>query len=172
MKMNENTQTEILTQETLFFLLELLDSLNMRYWVDGGWGVDILAGKQHREHRDLDVDFDAEYLETLLEALRKHGYEITTDWRPCRIELYHSKYSYLDIHPLQIAQDGSARQDDHHGGWFEFKPSFFTRAFFAGRWIPCISLEAQRLFHTGYEPREKDLFDMQILDALNDAACQ
>ncbi|GEM_PF-3666499 len=100
---------------------------------------------------------------------------VAAKWREvnhCRIELYHPKYSYLDIHPLQIAQDGSARQDDHHGGWFEFKTTFFTRAFFVGRWIPCLSLDAQRLFHTGYEPREKDLLDMQILDALNDAACQ
>jgi len=171
MNMNFHAQTEILTQKTLFFLLDLLDTLKMRYWVDGGWGVDILAGKQNREHRDLDIDFDAEYLPVLLETLRTQGYEITTDWRPCRIELYHPEYSYLDIHPLQIAADGSAKQDDYHGGFFEFQPTFFTQAIFAGRQIPCISMEAQKLFHTGYEPREKDLFDMQILQAL-EAKCQ
>lgn len=157
---------EILTKENLFPVLDLLDSLKMRYWVDGGWGVDILAGKQNREHRDLDIDFDADFLPAVLTALQNFGYQITTDWRPCRIELYHPEYSFIDIHPLAIAADGSAKQADTNGGWYEFKQSYFSQATFEGRKIPCLSLEAQKLFHTGYELREKDLTDIRILNTL------
>ncbi len=62
---------EIVTKENLLEVLDLLDSINMRYWIDGGWGVDILLGKQHREHRDIDVDFDGEYTEILLKKLKE-----------------------------------------------------------------------------------------------------
>ena len=34
---------EITTKENLMEVLNLLDSLKMKYWIDGGWGVDILA---------------------------------------------------------------------------------------------------------------------------------
>lgn len=33
---------EIVTKENLVEVLDLLDSMKMRYWIDGGWGVDIL----------------------------------------------------------------------------------------------------------------------------------
>lgn len=38
----------------------------MSYWLDGGWGIDVLAGKQTRSHRDVDIDFDAQYTDQLL----------------------------------------------------------------------------------------------------------
>ena len=151
------------TQDQLLKVLALLDTLDMQYWIDGGWGVDILLGKQHRPHRDVDLDFDAAKTEPLLELLSQTGYEIVTDWRPCRIELFHPELGYLDIHPLELAADGSARQADLEGGWWTFRPEWFTSAFFADHRIPCISAEAQRLFHTGYELREKDRIDMENL---------
>lgn len=161
---------ETATQEDLFEVLDLLDSLNMRYWIDGGWGVDILLGRQNREHRDVDVDFDGEYTEVLLAALRENGYEVTTDWSPVRIELYHPRLSYIDIHPLVIDGDGSARQADLEGGWYEFQADWFSSAPYGGRTIPCISAEAQKLFHTGYELREVDRIDMKNLEALQAGA--
>lgn len=32
-----------------------LDAANIAVWLDGGWGVDALIGKQTRPHDDLDV---------------------------------------------------------------------------------------------------------------------
>ena len=74
---------------------------------------------------------------------------------------------YLDIHPFELFPDGSARQADGKGGWFEFTPDLFGSAVFAGRAIPCISVKGQRLFHTGYELRKKDIHDLEILSALD-----
>ncbi len=50
--------------------------------MDGGWGVDILAGKQTRIHRDIDINFDAQHTEKLLNVLLNLGYKIDTDWKP------------------------------------------------------------------------------------------
>lgn len=170
--MDDNTvsidlnHTEITSKESLWVVLDLLDSLGMRYWVDGGWGVDMLIGRQTRTHRDVDIDFDATFEKPLLTALEAAGYRITTDWRPCRVELHHLERGYTDIHPLHISDSGSARQADPEGGWYHFKAEWFTTTVFEGRVIPCISAEAQRLLHSGYEPREVDKMDLANLDAL------
>lgn len=157
---------EIATQEDLLKILDILDQTKIQYWLDGGWGVDVLGGKQTREHRDIDINFDTQYVDTLLEVLKKEGYEIVTDWRPVRIELYHPQYSYIDIHPFVIQTDGTAKQADLEGGWYEFDADLFGEASFQGRVIPCISLKGQRLFHSGYELRAVDEHDIKILEEL------
>lgn len=156
---------EITTKENLIDVLDLLDNLRIKYWIDGGWGIDILLGKQNREHRDIDVDFDGQFTKVLLDALKEKGYEITTDWSPTRIELYHPELGYIDIHPLIIHEDGSAKQADLQG-WYYFEATWFTSALFENRVIPCISAKAQKLFHSGYELREVDRIDMKNLEPL------
>ncbi len=130
------------------------------------WGVDILTGKQNRDHRDIDIDFDCESEEILLKALNDKGYTITTDWSPSRIELHHPELGYLDIHPLIINKDGSAKQAAPDGGWYHFEPKWFSHSLFEGRVVPCISAEAQKLFHSGYELRDVDIADMKNLDRI------
>jgi lincosamide nucleotidyltransferase A/C/D/E len=159
-------RADIVTKESLIEVLDLLDSMEIHYWIEGGWGVDILLGKQNRVHRDIDVDFDGEFTKALLDKLREIGYEIVVDLSPSRIELHHPNLGYIDIHPLIINKDGSARQADLQGGWYELDAKWFSTAGFEGRVIPCISAEAQRLFHSGYELREVDKIDMKNLDVL------
>ena len=60
---------EITTKEDLMTIINLLENANITYWIDGGWGVDLLAGKQTRTHRNIDVDFDAKHTEKLLNIL-------------------------------------------------------------------------------------------------------
>lgn len=151
-------------QKDLFVVLDFLEELDITYWLDGGWGVDALVGRQTREHRDIDIDFDSRHTDRLLTALLAAGYVMETDWRPVRIELHHPERGYLDIHPFVLAEDGTAKQADLEGGWYEFEPDYFGRTVFAGREIPCISAEGQKAFHTGYEPREVDLHDMEMLE--------
>lgn len=156
-------QTVITSKESFVMILDLLDELNIRYWVDGGWGVDVLIGRQTREHRDVDIDFDADFEGILIKTLEKAGYEITTDWRPSRVELFHPRHGYIDIHPLIIDQSSKAKQANPEGGWYYFEAQWFSKANFEGRTIPCISLEAQKLFHSGYELREVDKDDLKSL---------
>lgn len=154
------------TKEDLIAVLDILDGLKIRYWLDGGWGVDVLVGKQTREHRDIDIDFDAAYTNQLIEILVSRGYSITTDLRPVRIELYHPEMSYIDIHPFLLSDDGTAKQADAAGGWYEFPPNYFSRALFEGRNISCISVEGQKVFHTGYELRQIDKHDIRNIESL------
>lgn len=157
---------ELVTKEDLLSVLDILTNTKIRYWLDGGWGVDVLVGKQTREHRDIDINFDSLYTKDLLEILKENGYEVVVDWSPVRIELYHSLLGYIDIHPFFLNNDGTAKQADLEGGWYEFEADIFGNAYFSGRCIPCISAKGQKLFHTGYEMREVDLHDIKLLEDL------
>lgn len=148
-------------------IINLLENANIKYWIDGGWGVDILAGKQTRNHRDIDVNFDAQHTEKLLNLLFEYGYKIDTDWKPVRIELYSEKYGYLDIHPFILNEDGTSKQANLEGGFYEFEKDFFSNAIFEGKTIPCISLKGQKIFHSGYELRDKDKQDIAVLESIS-----
>lgn len=154
------------TKEDLMTILKILNDSNIKYWLDGGWGVDVLAGKQSRNHRDIDINFDAQYTQEILSLLKDHGYEIETDWAPVRMELYSEKYGYIDIHPFILGEDGTAKQADLEGGWYEFSADYFGTAAFDGIKIPCISARGQKVFHTGYELRDVDRHDLKIIDSL------
>lgn len=160
------SKKEITTKKDLLKILQILKNSNIKFWLDGGWGVDVLAGKQSRSHRDIDIDFDAQHTEELLSILKEHGYVIETDWAPVRIELYSKTYGYIDIHPFILQEDGSAKQADLEGGWYEFSADFFGTAVFEERKIPCISAKGQKVFHTGYPLRDIDKHDVKIIDSL------
>lgn len=157
---------ETTSSEDLLTVIRILEDANITYWIDGGWGVDILAGKQTRPHRDIDIDYDSLYTENLLAILVNYGYEIDTDWSPVRIELYSEKLGYLDIHPFILNDDGTSKQADLEGGYYEFKAEYFGEGTFEGKIIPCISAIGQKIFHTGYELREVDKLDIAIINRL------
>lgn len=161
--MNKKETTSV---EDLMTVINILEEANITYWIDGGWGVDILAGKQTRPHRDIDIDYDAQCTDKLLEILSGYGYRVDTDWAPVRVELYSEAYGYLDIHPFILNEDGTSKQADLEGGWYEFQADYFGSGSFEGRKIPCISAEGQKVFHTGYELREVDKQDLEIIERL------
>ncbi len=130
-------------------VLATIRSVGCRFWLEGGWGVDALVGRQTRPHRDVDIDFDAVYEHALLEALADLGYSVETDWRPNRVELAAPGRGWVDLHPLHIDAVGNARQAALDGGWHEFPSGWFTTGVVGGVPVPCVSREAQRLFHSG-----------------------
>lgn len=121
---------------------------------------------QTRPHRDVDLDFDAQFQGAVLTALSELDFVVETDWRPNRVELLAPGDRWVDLHPLVIHADGTARQAALDGGWHEFDRSWFTTGLLGGQRVPCVSLEAQRLFHSGYELHAIDLLDLAQLDRL------
>lgn len=160
------SKKEEATKEDLMTVIKILEETGIRYWIDGGWGVDVLAGEQTRTHRDIDIDFDVQQTGKLLKILADYGYEVDTDWAPVRIELYSKKMGYLDIHPFIIYEDGTSKQADLEGGWYVFEADYFGSAVFEGKTIPCISVKGQKVFHTGYELRDVDKHDMELIERL------
>ena len=148
-------------------VLEALDGAGVRHWVGGGWGVAALAGRQTRPHRDLDLNIDVADLDRCLAALSALGYAAETDWLPSRIELGAPGERWVDVHPVAFDADGTGRQPDLDGGFFEYPADAFGRGLIAGRSVQCLSAVQQRRFHDlGYEHRPQDIHDLAQLDAL------
>lgn len=153
-----------MTLEQVLAVLDAVRSVGCRYWLEGGWGVDALVGHQTRPHRDVDLDIDHAFADEVLAVLHDMGYAIETDWRPNRVELVATGRGRVDVHPLMIDHNGNARQAALGGGWHEFPRSFFTVGQLGSVSVPCVSVQAQRLFHTGYELRDVDSHDLALLD--------
>ena len=68
---------------------------------------------------------------------------------------------------MKQSNQEQVKQADLEGGWYEFEKDYFSSAFFEGKKIPCISLKGQKVFHSGYELRDKDKHDISILESLS-----
>jgi lincosamide nucleotidyltransferase A/C/D/E len=55
-------------------IVETLEALGVDPRVTGGWGIDALAGRQTRDHRDLDLAVRAEAVDASVDALVIKGY--------------------------------------------------------------------------------------------------
>ena len=155
-----------MTVAQVLAVLDVVRRVGCRFWLEGGWGVDALVGRQTRPHRDLDLDIDGAFEADVLAALAELGYAVETDWRPNRVELAAPGRGWVDVHPLEIDPRGNARQAALGGGWHEFPSSYFTVGRVGGVEVPCFTAEAQRFFHTGYELRDVDRLDLDELDRL------
>ena len=154
--------------EDVIQVLDALDGAGARHWVGGGWGVAALAGRQTRQHRDLDLAVDARDLGRCLLVLDHLGYAAETDWLPVRIEMRSAGECWVDVHPVVFDESGHGRQADLEGGSFDYPPDAFSRGLIVGRPVPCLSARQQRRFRSGYEHRPQDLHDLAQLDALPD----
>ena len=67
-------------EQDVINLLVKLQSLGIKIWIDGGWGVDALLGKQTRFHKDLDIVIQQKDVAVLREFLEARGYsEVKVD---------------------------------------------------------------------------------------------
>ena len=101
-----------------------------------------------------------------LRALERRGYREETDWRPVRVELIAEVRGWVDVHPVVFDATGHGRQTVLGGGQFDYPPDAFDLGSLGGVRVPCLSRDQQLLFHTGYEPRAIDLFDLALLEHL------
>lgn len=147
-------------------MLDALDAVGCRVWVEGGWGVDALAGRQSRPHRDLDLDVDVAQEATAIDALQGLGYRIETDWRPNRVELVAPGRGWVDLHPLAFDASGDGVQAGLAGEAYVYPAASFVTGTIGGRTVGCLSAEQQIAWHSGYELRDVDRTDLTLLHHL------
>lgn len=146
-------------------VIDALAAVGVRSWVVGGWGVDALAERVSRTHRDLDLMILAEDLDAAVDVLVRSGYAVTTDWLPVRVEL-DDGIRVVDLHPMHPDPAGGWWQAAPGGGRYEYPPDAWTSGLLAGRTVECASVALQLAVHTGYEPRPVDVHDVAVLRSL------
>jgi lincosamide nucleotidyltransferase A/C/D/E len=139
-----------------------------RCWValEGGWGVDALADRQTRPHRDVDLDTDAARLGDVLGLLAGLGYRIETDLRPHRVELTAAGGGRVDVHPLTFDAEGNGYQAGPQGERWELPAASFVTGRILGHPVRCLSAAQQVEWHAGYEQRDSDHADLAVLREL------
>lgn len=150
-------------------VIAVLDALEAAgYWVclEGGWGVDALAGRQTRPHRDVDIAVDAAQEAVVLDVLEQLGYAVETDWRPTRVELAAAGRGWVDVHPLTFGPDGDDVQIGLHGERYRYPAAVFVTGRLLDRPVRCLSAAQQLEWHQGYELRSADHADLAVLREL------
>jgi len=150
------------TAEQALGVLDVLADAGVEPWVDGGWGVDALLGRQSRPHDDLDLVVPSESFIAALAALRRAGFEFLREELPASVVYRHPDGREVDIHPVLRTADGGGDQfrPDGAGRWHYGPPA---KGRIGGREIACLSLESQLRAHLDYEPDDDDFADMRLL---------
>lgn len=151
-----------MTAEQALGVLDSLAAAGVEAWVDGGWGVDALVGRQSRPHADLDLAVPSECLVAALAALRRDGFAFAREELPASVVYRHADGREVDIHPVERTADGGGDQirPDGTGRWHYGPP---TTGRIAGREVTCLSLDTQLRAHVGYEPDADDARDLRLL---------
>ncbi len=142
-----------------------LGKSGMGIWIDGGWGVDALLGKQTRLHADLDIVIEQKDLRKAVEMLEKQGYQNVPrdDTRPWNFVLGDKKGHEIDFHVIVIDNAGNGIYGPPEKGEMYPAGALVGLGRIKKHPVKCIAPEYMVKFHTGYKPRESDY---QGIDAL------
>ena len=146
-------------------LVSWLEEAHVTYQVNGGWAVDALAGRQTREHSDVDVFLDAEKLHVAVDWLESQGYEQVVQELPVRVELRRGEDA-VDLHPMVLDSEGNGVQQGFGDEVFHHRSDRRTVGSIDGRRVVVAALDRLVELRAGYEPRPVDEHDLAILSDL------
>jgi lincosamide nucleotidyltransferase A/C/D/E len=90
----------------LVHLLRRIEEAGAVVWLDGGWGVDALLGRQTREHDDLDLVLSLDDMPRVAEVLERRGYELADGALPMSVVWLDAEGRQVDIHPVAFDEQG------------------------------------------------------------------
>jgi lincosamide nucleotidyltransferase A/C/D/E len=155
----------MIVSEDVIAVVRLLERARCPVWIDGGWGVDALLGRQTRLHADLDLAIalaDVPAAKDILTTVL--GYRVAQDEMPTRLELRDRQDRRIDLHPLVFDAQGNGRQQLQDGSWGMYSSSGLAGSgSIDGYHVRCLSPDLQLQFHLGYEPDEDDRHDVELL---------
>jgi lincosamide nucleotidyltransferase A/C/D/E len=154
----------VLAQDVLA-VVRSFEASGLSFWLDGGWGVDLLLGEQSRDHSDMDVVIVLKQFPDVCSALEPLGFEVVEDHLPTRAVLRSPDGRLVDVHPVTFDEDGTGWQHAAGPGGTDcpYPAEGFTHGSLLGHAVPCLTAEMQIEHHRGYEPQAHDRADMTAL---------
>ncbi|NKB65822.1 MAG: hypothetical protein GKR89_02060 [Candidatus Latescibacteria bacterium] len=154
-----------MTAQMVHWYQRLFEELNIEIWLDGGWGVDALLGRQTRPHKDLDIIASSAAAQTLDQALRQRGFHdvATDDHTPRNYVLGHIEYGLIDFHVAEPADQGGLIYGPGQIDWRISPQELGGRGTIAGVPVQCLSAEYQVRSHAGYKLKDTDRADLRAL---------
>jgi lincosamide nucleotidyltransferase A/C/D/E len=163
-----------MTQREVLLVIDRLESVGVSYFVAGGWGIDLLVGRQTRRHKDLDViiegfDENEPKVRAALLALGFRHVDMDTGgiWMPSRSNFedragHRIEILNIDWERVAIVLGAADERPDALGSR-GLAREVFTSGTMNGRVVPCLTAKAQMVFHTGFHLEATGVNDMSLL---------
>src|SRR5580693_4331543 len=96
-------------QKEVIDLYATLKTAGIRIWVDGGWGVDALLGRQTRQHKDLDITIQKKDIPQFRIIVEERGYRETKldIAQPHNFVLADEHNLEIDVHVIELDEYGN-----------------------------------------------------------------
>ncbi len=151
--------------KVVIVLCRAFEAADLPFWVDGGWGVDALIGKQTRPHSDLDLAIHLGDLPRFEKLLGSLGYHPNKDdgaraWNP--VFTHRSKGS-VDLHGFVLNADGVGILGEPSENSAYPAGSLSGVGELDGLQVRCITAPFVLMFRNGFEPRQIDYQDVARL---------
>ncbi|MEX2162384.1 MAG: hypothetical protein WD751_10790 [Anaerolineales bacterium] len=146
-------------------LYTALEKLGIDIWLDGGWGVDALLGKQTRPHEDIDIVIQQQDLPKLREHLAREDYtdRPRDDTSPWNFVLGDGAGRLIDVHAIVFDEEGNGLYGPVEQGVMYPAESLTGIGEIGGHTVRCISAAWLVKFHSGYTLCENDYRDVSAL---------
>jgi lincosamide nucleotidyltransferase A/C/D/E len=144
-----------------------LEAAGLVVWLDGGWGVDALLGRQTRSHRDLDLVIAREDLAVAQQTLAATGFShdpTAVPGLPARLVLVDADGREVDLHPVIFDRHGHGWQDLGADAWGDYPAEGLTATgVIAGRSVRCKTPTLEVRHRLGYPLSAIDRHDLALL---------
>lgn len=151
--------------QTVATIIHRLQAAGVRVWLDGGWGVDALLGRQSRPHQDLDIVVEEMQLDEVVAGLSALGCSPVpkADTRPWNFVLGDAKGNEVDVHVIVFDESGNGIYGPPENGEAYPADAFSGRGAVGGVAVRCMSARFQIANREGYRLREADHHDIRLL---------
>jgi len=149
-----------MTSEKVMALYNRIKENGITVWIDGGWGVDALLGRETRAHSDLDIAVHHKDNAKLRQLLENSGYreEKRFDSSEFMYVMQNKAVGCVDIHAFAYDETGK----NIYGVEYPFG-SLTGKGVIDEQEVNCTAPEFMLKFKTWYEPKGKDIHDVQAL---------
>jgi FMN phosphatase YigB (HAD superfamily) len=159
--------TAEMTENDVVGILRLLKDSAIEVWIDGGWGVDALLGRQTRPHDDLDLVLRQSDIDHLTEVLGPAGFRrVEGGARPFNFVMADGRGREVDLHGVVFDASGNGlygRQPEDGSGRVYPAAAFKGTGLINGAPVRCLTAEYQMANHAAYDPGEADVHDVYAL---------
>ena len=155
-----SSQKPLMAARDVLAIIDLFTEHAIELWIDGGWGVDALLGRQTREHSDLDIAMHHEDVPLIRRLVAERGFTDIPrdDTRDCNFVMGDEQGHLVDFHTFSYDNQGNL-----NFGLPYPLDSLTGNGMIAGYPVRCISPEWLVRFHTGYLVDENDYQDVKAV---------
>lgn len=151
----------MVTKDDACWIIGLSAGAGIGVYLDGGWGVDALVGRETRAHNDIDLFVQRGDYQRFVDLIADEGFsEVAASFTTEDHTVWQDEAGRIvDLHCFDFAENGDIL----------YQGDRFPGEVFSGRGrigeveVSCIDPESQLLFHLSYQHDEHDVHDVMLL---------